>query len=159
MNVGCPEPSWYECYWYGLDCGRDPGEVCSTAEAPGGAPCDLMADSQLLAEDAAQQEELGIYLHPAVSINGITYRGYLDGADIFDFICASFIREPRICMGQESFSSSHAPMTDGLLGELNQGKFSKRNVRNIVFAVIGVLLLLQITFLIWYRRRKHSQMS
>jgi len=31
--------------------------------------------------------ELGIYLHPGVTINNITYKGYLEGEDIHNAVC------------------------------------------------------------------------
>ena len=113
----------------------------------------MTTDNFLLANDTTKSQELGIYLHPAVSINNITYRGYLEGADIFDFICASFIKEPRVCV-EETFSSEK--MRTDIMDDFHEGKFSLLNFRHIIFSVIGVLLVLQIAFLIWYRRRKHN---
>ena len=52
----------------------------------------------LLEEDTVQQELLGIYLHPGLTINDITYRGYLEGKDVHDAICTSFDRQrPDAC--------------------------------------------------------------
>lgn len=44
----------------------------------------------LLDQDTVKSNELGIYLHPGLTINDMTYRGYIEGADVFDAICASF---------------------------------------------------------------------
>ena len=41
--------------------------------------------------------ELGIYLHPGLTINDITYKGYLEGQDIQNAICASLNPKPRNC--------------------------------------------------------------
>ena len=43
------------------------------------------------------QEELGIYLHPGLTINNITYRGYIEGEDVKDAICSSFTQLPDQC--------------------------------------------------------------
>ena len=41
--------------------------------------------------------DLGIALHPSLTINNMTYRGYLDSDDIFDAICSSFNKMPQVC--------------------------------------------------------------
>ena len=51
----------------------------------------------LLEKDAVEQMERGIYLHPGLAINDITYRGYLESDDIHEAICASFSHKPEEC--------------------------------------------------------------
>lgn len=53
--------------------------------------------NNMLQEDKLAEERLGIYLHPAISINSMTYRGYIEGKDVEDAICASFIKQPEVC--------------------------------------------------------------
>lgn len=53
-------------------------------------PGDIESSDSLLEADAIEQAEKGIYLHPGLAINGITYRGYLEGEDIHNAVCASF---------------------------------------------------------------------
>ena len=42
-------------------------------------------------EDRYWQKKFGVVIHPSISINNITYRGDLDGFDIFKAICAGFL--------------------------------------------------------------------
>jgi hypothetical protein len=47
-------------------------------------------DNRILREDADMARSLGIFLYPSVSINNITYRGDMNGYDIFRAVCAGF---------------------------------------------------------------------
>lgn len=58
---------------------------------------DQDTDNRLLLADSKTEAELGIYLHPGVSINNITYKGYLEGEDIHNAICASLSPKPPNC--------------------------------------------------------------
>ena len=59
---------------------------------------DMDSDNDLLGEDADKDYALGIHLHPGLTINDMTYRGYLDGADVQDAICATFNKQkPKVC--------------------------------------------------------------
>jgi hypothetical protein len=49
-----------------------------------------IVDNKLLADDRKWALKLGIVLHPAISINNITYRGDINGYDVFKAICAGF---------------------------------------------------------------------
>lgn len=49
-----------------------------------------VSDNKLLSEDRKWANKLGIVLHPAISINNITYRGDINGYDVFKAICAGF---------------------------------------------------------------------
>ena len=51
---------------------------------------DVDSYNEVLDGDAKVQEELGIYLHPGLTINNITYRGYIEGEDVKEAICSSF---------------------------------------------------------------------
>lgn len=42
-------------------------------------------------------------MHPALTINNITYRGQISGYDIFKTICAGFLVQPEICKGANIF--------------------------------------------------------
>jgi len=50
---------------------------------------DYNSNNMLLEKDEAVEVELGIFLHPGISINNITYKGYLEGEDIHNAVCAS----------------------------------------------------------------------
>lgn len=58
------------------------------------ANADETSSNLLLEEDAVQEIDLGIFMHPSLTINNMTYRGYLDSDDIFDAICSSFTKMP-----------------------------------------------------------------
>ena len=56
------------------------------------------SDCSALEEDYEKDFQLGIHLHPGITINDMTYRGYLDGADLQDAICSSFSKKkPDVC--------------------------------------------------------------
>ena len=54
-------------------------------------------------EDRQWSKKLGIVLHPSITINNITYRGELEGFDIFKAICAGFLEQPDVCKGDKVF--------------------------------------------------------
>ena len=91
----------------------------------------------------------------------MTYRGYLEGEDISDFICASFMREPRVCIAFDETEESTTFSSDrlGIIEDFKSGEVSHENVKVVLIVVISVLLVGQICFLIWYRVRKHNEMS
>lgn len=60
---------------------------------------DLESQNNLLEKDTAKAFDLGVYLHPGLTINDMTYRGYLEGSDIEDAICDSFNNKPAMCKG------------------------------------------------------------
>lgn len=62
---------------------------------------------RLLEEDREWAKKLGIVLHPSVTINNITYRGELEGFDIFKAICAGFLDQPDVCKGDKVFQILH----------------------------------------------------
>lgn len=62
-----------------------------------------VVDNKILKEDREWSQRLGIILHPAITINNITYRGDLNGYDIFRAVCAGFKDVPNICKGDNVF--------------------------------------------------------
>lgn len=54
-------------------------------------------------EDRHWSQKLGIILHPAITINNITYRGDINGWDVFRAICAGFKDQPEECKGDKVF--------------------------------------------------------
>jgi hypothetical protein len=47
-------------------------------------------DNRILREDRQLAQKLDIVMHPSVTINNHTYRGDMDGEDIFRALCSSF---------------------------------------------------------------------
>jgi hypothetical protein len=41
---------------------------------------------------------IGIYHHPSLTIKNFTYRGNIEGKDVFYSICAGFQSRPNICV-------------------------------------------------------------
>ena len=70
-------------------------------------PGDESSSNQLLFQDSIDEIELGIYLHPGLTINNMTYRGYLDGQDIQNSICAALIPKPPTCKDPFSLTMEH----------------------------------------------------
>ena len=58
---------------------------------------DYSSVNLLIDEDTAKSSSLGIYLHPGLTINDMTYRGYIEGQDVFDAVCSSFPLLPEAC--------------------------------------------------------------
>ena len=58
---------------------------------------DEQSSNAMLAKDTQKETELGIYMHPSLTINDMSYRGYLEGQDVFEAICSSFKNMPLIC--------------------------------------------------------------
>ena len=82
-------------------------------------------------------------MHPALSINNMTYRGYFEGEDISDFICASFMREPRVCIAFEETEESTTFSSDrlGIIEDFKSGEVSHENTKVVLIVVISVLLV------------------
>ena len=45
--------------------------------------------------------ELGVVTQPAITINNQTYRGEMNGFDIFKGICNGFQTQPKFCQGDQ----------------------------------------------------------
>lgn len=64
-----------------------------------------IVDNRLLKEDRKWSAQLGVFMHPSLTINNITYRGDLNGYDIFRAVCAGFSDQPSVCKGDNIFSA------------------------------------------------------
>lgn len=64
----------------------------------------LQSDNLILKSDRAFSEKLGIVMHPAITINNMTYRGDINGYDIFRAICVGFDKQPDVCQGDNVFN-------------------------------------------------------
>lgn len=72
------------------------------------------SDNRILREDREWAKKLGIVLHPAISINNITYRGDINGFDVFKAICAGFFDQPDICKGDNVFDVIESETGDSI---------------------------------------------
>jgi len=64
---------------------------------------DRSSDNKILAADREFANSVGVVLHPAVTVNNMTYRGDISGENIFRAICAGFLKMPDICKGDNIF--------------------------------------------------------
>lgn len=64
----------------------------------------VITDNKLLREDRKWSDLLGVFMHPSITINNITYRGDLNGYDIFRAVCAGFSDQPNVCKGDTIFA-------------------------------------------------------
>jgi len=110
--------------------------------------------NRLLQEDRDWALRLGVILHPSISINNITYRGDVNGYDIFRAVCAGFKEQPRVCKGDNVFE---------YLQDFDQSFLftSRRNLAKVyhVIAAILVVIAVNLCALYLYRRYTRRQMN
>ena len=107
-----------------------------------------------MAEDRRWSQKIGIILHPAVSINNITYRGDINGYDVFRAICAGFSDQPPVCKGDNVFDV--VQLQDQLIYRLK-----RKNLAKVIHIVGAVLLVLSLNLmaLCLYRRYAKKKMN
>lgn len=98
-------------------------------------------------EDKAMAKKLGIILHPAVTVNNITYRGEIDGYNVFKAICAGFLNQPDVCKGDKVFAALAIQGNGGLATH----SFDLVRVYHIIAAVLLVLII-NLVALYMYRK-------
>ena len=54
-------------------------------------------------EDRKWSNNLGLFLHPSITVNNLTYRGEINGYDVFRAVCAGFKDVPTMCKGDNIF--------------------------------------------------------
>lgn len=64
----------------------DSVELCYADSFEGGEGDESFPNPVLL-EDTIEQKNLAIFLRPTLLINGMPYRGYLDGKDVLKAVC------------------------------------------------------------------------
>jgi len=109
---------------------------------------------KLFEEDRLWANKLGIVLHPSVTINNITYRGEIEGFDIFKAICAGFLDQPDVCKGNNVFKILHKVDHSDLL-------YRRRplvRLHHIVFAII-VVLAINVFALYIYRKFQKRKLN
>ena len=50
----------------------------------------VITDNKILREDRIWSNTVGVFIHPSMTINNVTYRGDINGYDIFRAVCAGF---------------------------------------------------------------------
>jgi hypothetical protein len=105
-------------------------------------------------EDREASKAIGVVMHPAVTINNITFRGEIDGVNVFKAICAGFLEQPTICKGQNLFLFLGREGTGGLVHR----KFNAARVFHIVVAVVMVVVI-NLLALFMYRKYQKRRVN
>ena len=105
-------------------------------------------------EDRRWSNTLGIILHPAISINNITYRGDINGYDIFRAVCAGFKDQPEVCKGDNVFDVVSLNEQD-----LYQSNFKGRVRAHHIVAAVILILVLNFLALCLYRAYSKKKMN
>ena len=50
----------------------------------------VITDNKILREDRIWSNTVGVFIHPSMTINNVSYRGDINGYDIFRAVCAGF---------------------------------------------------------------------
>jgi hypothetical protein len=106
----------------------------------------ISGKSGLLEKDRRTMLELGVVTQPALTINNQTYRGELNGFDIFKGVCNGFKQQPEFCQGEKVWELL---MYDD--DEINAIQ-SKVAPKYRVIAAIVIAILLNLCLLLIYRR-------
>lgn len=101
-----------------------------------------ITDNKILAEDAQLASMMGIFLHPSVSINNITYRGDLNGMDIFRAVCVGFSDAPDICKGNNVLKSfDQYEQEAATVSVHHKSRGNKIKGYHILIAIVAVMLI------------------
>ena len=92
---------------------------------------------------------LGIVLHPSITINNITYRGELEGFDIFKAICAGFLEQPDVCKGDKVYQVMNTVNTNDVL-------YHRRPLVRFHHIILAIILVLAFNIIALYIYRKYQ---
>lgn len=107
--------------------------------------------SDLLDQDRRTMMELGVVTQPAITINNQTYRGELNGFDIFKGICNGFAQPPKFCQGDQVWEL--LMYDDDEISEIE----SKVAPKYRVIAAIVIAVLINLCLLFLYRRHQKKR--
>jgi hypothetical protein len=113
----------------------------------------VQTDNKILRDDRAFAEKLGIVIHPAISINNMTYRGDINGYDIFRAVCVGFSKAPEVCEGDNIFAVIEVE-DSGL-------QRPKKNFARLIHVIATVVVVIAVNCLaLWcYRRYTKRKMN
>ena len=135
---------------------------------------DLDSENMLFSDDRNDADRLGIYLHPGLTINNMTYRGYMEGEDIFDTLCTSFRKRPSVCTDEveyfiealEDYEQTISAALDEANKEIEQAEIQRRHVQDpnkvdftvMFYAVLVIVIVwaLILCFYTYYRKKNLS---
>jgi len=93
-------------------------------------------------------------MHPSVTINNVTYRGDVNGYDIFKAVCAGFKDSPDICQGDKIFDAL------SVLEDTSTSSRTSHRVKTIhIVIAIGVVMVINLGALYLYRRYNKKKMN
>jgi len=113
---------------------------------------DHTSDNKYLREDKEKAVKYGISVHPSMSINNFTYKGDLDGEDVFKAICTSFRagEQPEYCKAGFDVKTSLVSIDSLELPE-NLGDHSRARKIHLIVG-IGLVFICNGVCLIFFRR-------
>lgn len=116
-----------------LDISFDKIQECVNGSFYGGNHVE--AENSILAKEAQYWKSYGPHFFPAVIINNVTYRGFLNTENVFQAICNGFKNAPEECGG----SLNRVQIIEGL------------SVKTLVLIIVGIISC-NLLLLICYRR-------
>ena len=107
-----------------------------------------MDDNRVLRESAAEWQEYGTFLYPAMVINDRTFRGRLNPENVYEAVCASFRHEPKECRAWQQQEGIPIP----------KGQSTGINTKTL-FILILVLIFVNISIILLYRRYLQNELK
>lgn len=150
-----------------LGINQEPVHTCleTSFEEPGNEN----SNNKLLQRDSNDEIELGIYLHPGITINDITYKGYLEGEDIHNAVCTALRPVPEVCHNPFADMVSKSGEAARAIHFAEEGERNKERRRKmmeatrvrkaIVWSIFGFIVFAQIAFFVWYKKRRQRELS
>jgi hypothetical protein len=110
-------------------------------------------NADILIKDRNTMLELGVVTQPAITINNQTYRGEMNGFDIFKGICHGFSTQPKYCQGDRVWEL--LMYDDDEVAEME----NRVAPRYKVFIAIFIAVLINLGLLLLYRRHQRKKMN
>lgn len=104
--------------------------------------------NKIFEADREASSKLGIFQHPSITINNMTYRGEMNGHDIFKAVCAGFKDKPKECIGNNVYALM------GKESDINTATFTadpEAAQKWFVVACVSLIILLNIVCIQAYR--------
>ena len=99
-------------------------------------------------------------MHPSITINNITYRGDLNGYDIFKAVCAGFMDQPNVCKGDNIFTAlDKITEADSAQPRSAQKKNRHHAWKWHISLAVVVVIALNLGALYLYRRHTKKKMD
>lgn len=103
-------------------------------------------DNEVLKKDLRDWNKLGAHLYPAVSINGVKFRGTVNPDNVFEAICMGFISMPQPC---RKFLRK-----EGIRIENRQGLST-----NMLIYVMVSIVVINLVLFMFYRKHLSQELN